>query len=310
MIHLHHQLAGRFILEAVSYDEDGTERRRHLAEFDNLITNGGLDMIGTRTGRNDIITNVQVGTGSTTPAFTDTQLASWLATRAGTVGGYPQNGQVGSYHYRRWQWQFPQGAAAGNLTEIGIGMNGSSAGTLWSRALILDGSGNPTTLTILSTEFLTVTYELRNYPPTGDTTNTVTIDGVSTTITVRPAENTSLESWRKNMPSLYYYTDLDELYLGHSVSASTSLGTESSVPSGLVGGASRSLAAYTAGNYYADMTSVFGINAGNVSGGVINTALARTQNGAFQYKFVPGISKDNTKQLTVTTRHSWGRYTP
>lgn len=308
MIHLHHQLAGRFIIEAASYDEDGNEHRRHLAEFDNLITNGGLDMIGTRRGRNNIITNVQVGTGSTTPAFTDTQLASWLATQSGPTPGYPQAGMVGSYHYRRWQWQFAQGAAAGNLTEVGIGMDGGSAGALWSRALILDGAGNPTTLTILSTEFLTITYELRNYPPTGDTTNTVTIDGVPTTITVRTAENTEAESWRNNMPSLHYYGNSG--YFGHAVSASTNLGTESSVPDSLVWGDATSIAAYTAGNYYADVTTVYGVSEGNVPGGVINTMLARTANGAFQYKFVPGISKDSTKQLTLTTRHRWGRYTP
>src|SRR5690606_36889932 len=56
--------------------------------------------------------------------------------------------------------QFGLGEAAGNLFRSGI-QHTSTSGPLWSRALILDGQGNPTTITVLPDDFLTCYYTLR-----------------------------------------------------------------------------------------------------------------------------------------------------
>ena len=308
--HIHTQFAGRFKFEAVRIDDDGQEHRRLLTDkewIDNLITDFGMNAIGTAGNRVDPIGSVQVGSGSTAPAFSDTNLVSLIATKAGTVGGYPQNGNGVDHSWRRWQWRFGQGVAAGNLAEVGVG-TGSGSGNLFSRALILDGSGNPTTITVLATEFLDVTYEIRLYwPSTTDVVTTETIQGASYTVTRRPYLLGENERWRNNLPACAYYTDLNSGYFGHAAYTalvnSTTNGTNTQYATSVTKGA------YTAGNFYLDITSVFGIATANIAGGIGMVAL-NTSLGAFQYGFSPKIPKDNTKQLTITTRHSWSRYTP
>src|SRR5690606_4774599 len=71
--------------------------------------------------------------------------------------------------------QFGQGQAAGNLSEIGI-QHTSTSGPLWSRALILDGQGNPTTITVLPDDFLTCYYTLRIMIPKEDAVFHIDVD--------------------------------------------------------------------------------------------------------------------------------------
>ena len=54
------------------------------------------------------------------------------------------------------------------------------ANQLFSRALIRDGAGNPTTLTVTAIDILTVTYQLRLYRPTTDIVSTVCSTAVYT----------------------------------------------------------------------------------------------------------------------------------
>lgn len=307
MTHIHIPLTGRFTLLVQETDEAGKTYTKNKLEFDNLITDYGLNRMGAVDGPVEVLKSVQVGTGSSTPSFSDTTLASPVAVQSS--GASNSDGFTSPYHWRRRSWQFAQGAAAGNLTEIGIGTT-TSMGALWSRALILDGSGNPTTLTILPTEFLTVIYELRNYPPTGDVVQTVPINGVDRTITTRPMyRDDERESWRNCIPTVNYYDYMGGNYLGHGVGASA-IAAETSGPGSLLHDGQRTVAPYVSGTFYRDFTTVFGINAGNVSGGTINTVAFRTQIGAFQMGISPGVPKNNTQSFTVTTRISWGRYTP
>ena len=128
-------LTGRFLLEAVNAD---TGEKRFLAEFDNLITNGGLNKLGNGAIGNPVISHVQVGFGSTLPAETNSSLANFLV---GTDRGFSHSSSYGpapTYHTEKtFSWQFDQGVAAGNLSEIGVGW--AADGSLFSRALILDG---------------------------------------------------------------------------------------------------------------------------------------------------------------------------
>ena len=65
------------------------------------------------------------------------------------------------YYGGRITWRFGQGIAAGNISEVGLGWGNSN---LWNRALIKDANGNPTTITVLSDEYLDVVSEIRVYP--------------------------------------------------------------------------------------------------------------------------------------------------
>ena len=88
------------------------------------------------------------------------------------------------------EYHFAIGAAAGNLSELGVGW-ASSGTTLFSRALILDSGGTPTTITVLSDEYLYVTYEHRFYPSETDATGSIVFTGNiggTYTYTLRPAQ--------------------------------------------------------------------------------------------------------------------------
>jgi hypothetical protein len=152
-------LAGRFKLTMTNVT-DGSVRETEW--FDNIVTDSGLNGIGTT----NMVARCYVGTGSTTPADTDTALTSFLA--ANSSGGTPVSAaSVSSPYYSKntMVYRFAAGVAAGNISEIGIAPSGTVPQPLFSHALVLDGGGSPTTVTVLSDEILDVTYEIRAYYP-------------------------------------------------------------------------------------------------------------------------------------------------
>ncbi len=301
------KMSGHFTINKYRRDGNGKAVLVSVHDFDNLITNNGLDRWCAIRSRATAVSSCQVGTGSTAPSVTDTALASFLAIQPTMFQSAKD--RVADYWRLRYVWQFAQGAAAGTLTEVGIGTTGS-AGSLFSRALILDGSGNPTTLTILPTEFLTITYELRLYVPLADLAPVVTsIGGVSTTVTGRAASSNDADLWAQG--AMIHYTDVGSNFLGVQVysgpigpdNTSSNQGSGSSPDE-------RIFSTYVPGTFYTDITGIFGINQGNFGAGGVQSLSSRTQSGAFQFGFSPAIAKDNTKQLTLVTRHSIARYTP
>lgn len=294
-------LTGHFLLEAVNAE---TGERRFLAEFDNLITNGGLDRLGSAAASGySGIYYVQVGTGSTAPANTDTTLANYLAgtsrsfSYSASYGGNPTYHTEGTYY-----WEFDQGAAAGNLSEIGVGW--AASGSLFSRALIVDGSGNPTTITVTAIEFLAVTYKLRMYPPLTDVTGTITLDGDDYDYTLRAA-NVNGSSWGSVGVSGPGGQKFAYAYSG-------AIGAVTGVPSGTSGTLTINQAAYSAGSYTIEETITASISQGNLAGGIGSVMFyISAWNGigqySFQCEFDPPIPKDNTKELELVFEISWAR---
>ena len=301
-------LTGHFSIDI--YNPETGEHREY--EFDNLITNGGLERLGTA-GSGFVVDYVQVGTGSTAPANTDSALANWLAgTRRISGGGTGPTvtasyGGNPTYHTETtYTWEFDQGAAAGNLSEIGVGW--ASSGSLFSRALIVDGSNNPTTITVQAIEFLTVTYKLRMYPPTADVTGTITLDGADYDYIIRPAYaggSTWASQGRRayashtTSNSAYSYTgDIGAMTAGPSGTASALITTAAD--------------AYSAGSHKRTIGFDAGINAWNLAGGIRSVAVyvigygGENQMG-WQCQFDPKIPKDNTKELSLTFDVSWAR---
>lgn len=131
--------------------------------FDNLITDSGLDLIGSS---GSYLNACAVGTGSATPANTDTSLGAIVADSNVIIETDSGSDISGGFSYTRRTYEFSAGEAAGNISEVGISANFSNS-PIFSRALIKDPYGNPTTITILSDEVLQVTYECRIYWPTG-----------------------------------------------------------------------------------------------------------------------------------------------
>lgn len=293
---------GRFRLDAIR--PDGSIREL-AGWFNNLITNVGMDYMG---GSTDPLLACQVGTGNTAPAFTNTNLASYLAgttTRTSDTKGI--QGTSPSYGWRTIIFQFAQGAAAGNIAEVGVGKT-SASGSLFSRALILDGGGSPTTITVLADEILSVTYEFRFYIPEDDVDSSIVISTVTYDTVTRACGTALTRRWADNLPigssdaNADYHTFT--IYNG-SLGAITATG-----PSGANATVASSLAAYVSGNHYIERTGFFSITQGNLAAPGVTACMWASAVGSYQMSFDPPIAKDNTKTLTLVHRVAWDRYTP
>jgi hypothetical protein len=148
--------------------------------FDNIILDSGLNRWGTGT----IISGAAIGTGTATPASTDTglQTQTHYTTTTGTGTGITAGGSSPYNNTRTFVYRTTLGALNGNYSEVGVGW---ASGSMFSRALILDGGGSPTTISVASDEQLDIVYQLSVYPPLTDTSTSVTISGVTHTITGR-----------------------------------------------------------------------------------------------------------------------------
>lgn len=297
-------VAGYFKLEAVNAE---TGERRVLADwFPNLITDLGMDRIG---AGSSLFGAAMVGDGSTPPANGDGQLANWVASGGslqGTSGGYVPGTPF--HMASRATYRFAQGAAAGNLTEVGMSW-GSVSGNLFCRSLIKDGNGNPTTITVLASEYLDVTYELRFYPPQTDQSFNLTIAGVTHACTIRAAQTSQWVHYE----SLFYggasFTTGSSSNQNYLYSSGASLGPVTGGPTGAASVTSVSAATnqtYVAGSYTKHGTLSIGLNDGNLSGG-ISAYVFQTYIGCYQVTFNPPIAKTNTKTMTISPAISWAR---
>jgi hypothetical protein len=303
VITLHTALRGMYKIEAVNMV---TGHKRVLADwFPNLITTNGLNLMG---GSGGVMTNCSVGSGSATPTNADTTLQTYVASTATTTSN-TRAAQSSPPYYGTTTvtYRFAIGTATGNLAEVGVGP--STGGTnLFSRALILDSLGSPTTITVLSSEALDVTYQLQEYVPTVDVTGTVTIAGTPYSYTLRAANATSVV-W-----SVYIAGGQggpSNLTVGYGTINASVTGTASFTSSG---GSpdSTSMQTYGSGNFYRDCVFGFGLTTGNATGGIncftYNGGTTYTDMGAFQVQLGASIPKDATTVMTLTLRHSWGRY--
>jgi hypothetical protein len=327
-IPLHIGMAGKYRCEItkartgkLKYDTgwfDNIITDRGLVEYWNLPHFGSFDS-------GAIGCNVCVGTGNTTPQTTDVQLAAFVAAAGGTGAtgggtGFPAPNAQGyiaaagsdpAYWYMRYIYQFGTGVAAGNLTEVGAYPGGASyAADLFSRALILDDSGNPTAITVLSDEILTVTWELRFYLDTTDHAFSFNLNGSPITGTYRLWQ---ASNQRANAAAINTQGGTTTLYTGDIVTVLA--GT----PTGQVGlispnfGGPMTVIQFVndlsnSGTCYYDIKGTFGT--GNGTGTIASFTYSQHM-WAYQFGNLSApIIKTAGQQLQVNFRASWGRYTP
>lgn len=310
-------LSGRFRL-VVSEDAQMQDIKHDTGFFNNLITNVGMDRIGGREASYSANSNFAstcgrfvVGAGSAEPAFTDTALQSPVA----FAGGNPVLDAHSSNYDRGWyeltvKHQFPQGAAAGNLSEIGI-QRESASGPLWSRALILDGAGDPTTITVLPSDFLTCYYTLRIMIPKTDTVFNIDVDYgddggiIPTTVTARPlnANSSSTEGGWGFVGGILTGSSGDVSFFTGGLAAPTAdrpLGSQ-------VGGpvAHSNALPYVSGSYTRYARKTIGLN--EINGTELRTARVNWLQGSWQLEFTPPLEKNDTQTMDVTFGYSWAR---
>lgn len=292
---------------------DGTIRK--TLEFDNLVTNNGLNLFCTAPNsafgiRDQLFHACAVGTGNTPPAVTDTQLANLLVSQA-FPRQFGNNALIGTNsfidgatpYWRRIQTiRFGTGVAAGNLTEIGVG---ASATNLFSRALITDSGGVPTTLTVLSDEVLDVTFQARNYIDITENPFSFFVNGVEYTGTYKPYIISNIPSLRDGFNT----SDSDTYNVTLNAAASTQVLDVYTGQSGsIVTKKFLSADSYVLGSFQRDFTFRFELSEANFGAGGINSFILEGPQSRHRFKFTPAILKTSVKILTLGARFSWGRY--
>lgn len=301
---IHTTAAGRFLMEAFRVDAEGNEvpgsRRVAAKWFPNLITDNGLNRMG---AASDYLSVCMVGSGSTAPANTDTSLQSQVAS-TGTVNSTTTgNNASPRYGWKRRTYRFAAGAAAGNLSEVGVGY---STTEVFSRALILDGGGNPTTITVLADEVLDVSYELRFYISEADVPFSVDISGVTYACVVRPSSiNEAIGDQIGDSISVNTFGRAN----GISAYETQTLGAVTGAPGGPEFQVDWANSSYSAGTFYRTTVVTAGLNQANTATGIGSLRVDNTFCD-WQMNFTPKIPKDATKVLTLNVRSSWGRHVP
>lgn len=307
MINLNTKCEGWFNLSVFKVDESGKEvqgsRKSPVPPFRNLITDAGLDRMGNNA---DWLTWCQVGSGSTAPSFGDTALVSRVSASQ-TIQANQISAQSSEPYYvaRTNTYRFSAGLAAGNLSEVGIGW--SSTGSLFSRALILDALGSPTTITVLSDEILDVTYQFRQYMPTVDGVDTLFLRGQSYQVQSRAlAVTTASDSgWSIGVSGTSAATSgtgiLNSAFTGGvgTITASSPQGTP--LPSSSITPSN-----YSTGSLQREAVIFFNNSSGNNPAG-IGSIRAKLGIGLYQFGFTPNIMKTAEDTLSLTLRHSWAR---
>lgn len=296
--------------------------------FNNLITDVGLYEYYTMPSlgafdTGEVASSCAVGSGSAAPTVADTGLANLIATAGGTgstAGGtaYAAPNATGyvaaaapapAYWFARYIYQFNTGIAAGNLTEVGAypgGMN--PANNLLSRALIVDANGNPTSITVLSDEILTVTYELRYYLDTSDHAFSFNLNGSPVTGTYRLFQITSvpgpITGRVTSDPAIIgvYNGDLQPA-TGSTPPTRLGLINQSTSPPSIVQ-VVNDIA--NSGTCYIDWKGTFGTGNGT---GTINSFTFQSHMWKYQFGLLSApIIKTAGQQLQVNFRTSWGRF--
>ena len=300
-------IEGWFTVELI-HARTGLVKRR--LRFRNLITNAGLNALGSGTTINNLIQYLAVGTGSNTPSFTDTALQAEIA-RTNSNGGFADvdtangSGDTLVYWSRVRTRVFTESQANGNLAELGF-FNQATGGTLWNRQLFLDELGNPTVITKTNEDQLRVQYEYRIYPPMADNVQNIVINGVDTSVTSRPMQVANTAVWGSTglMTSLGSTAITPQSWVSETATLLGRNGGIQGTPAG-----STAYQAYTPGTFYREAQTTFGPSQANFATGVQYHAISLLGGCQYQMVFSPKIQKTNTQRLEIMHRITFNRVT-
>lgn len=293
-------VAGRYAASAMR--PDGS--RRQLASwFDNLVLDTGLNRLGVGAAW----AQCKVGTGSTAPENDDTALATPVVTTSNvlaTVGGVDNTEDP--FVWARRTFRFPVGAATGTLSEVGVGWSDG----LFSRALIADEEGNPTTITVLEDEALEMTYEVRAFPNMAEQVASVNISGTPYDFTFKPAlfagDENDVNNWPAQLISILN-SGLTSLSTGmQAFAVGAALGAvDTGIAGTQIGTATGSFnAGYVTDSHERDCRMTFGLGGGVASFGGLQLV---SQGGCYQITVDPVIPKTATNVLTLDFKLAWSR---
>lgn len=263
--------------------------------FPNLITNNGLNLMATSANR---VQEGFVGTGNTTPAVTDVSLANFLASDTSNFGTFTSIDTTDNYVFFIRQYEFSEGTATGNISELGVG---PAQNNLFSRALIVDELGSPTTITVLSDEVLRFSYRLRIYQPLIDFASTV--DGYD--IVLRAADIDVAAAWSDDILNIVSFSSAS----GNYTETNGFTGSISDVTSNPTGTAfprtSVSTDAYVDNSH--EITGELFWDTGQGNGTLSSFYFHIEGMGSWQFSVAPAIEKSSAQRLRIYPSIRWAR---
>lgn len=292
----------------------------------NMILDGGLEWFGgttTNLATSDseaikLLNKLVVGTGNRPVVHDDMALESPLATSTELAVVYSNNLDMDLGRTEKTvRVTLKPGEGTGNISEVGML---TDAGVLACRALVVDSEGNPTTITKLEDEYLTVYYTIYVYWPQEDIVyqfDLTTLDGpVPTTVTIRPwhvhLNDSSRPDWYVCRAKPAYNSSQLNAECMVSVGAVLMPITATTPPGGTI--LSLTAAQRNAGPhpYIPDsrqhrFTFSIGLQNGNSTEGISWMGWKRGL-GTWQMLIQPSIKKNDTNSLLLTVGYSWGRH--
>lgn len=260
----------------------------------NIVLNSGL----VRMGVGHWGSHICVGDGAGEPVVTQSDLTHRVATAKTSYWDIEDYMSAEEPHVvLKNVVQFGAGVAAGNLTEVGVAW-GTASNTVWDVSRIRDSEGNPTTLTVLGDEFLTVRVRIYMY------------------FTASTVPNMELRKPNGTLVSTHTLT-------GNHHLISSGLGQEDLHPISLRSAVCMRDSVYEgAGMHNAETTVVndttreYRLVVGT-GGSTINIAGVRLYLYGFAsidtslggWSIDPPITKTDLQEFTLIFRLSWGRYT-
>ena len=300
-VQINNSVGARFKL--VARKASTQEITRETEWFKNIVLDAGLNQMS----EGIWIDRVRVGSGNSTPVASQTQLdniiASTTTALAGSSSISKQTTTSPYYVAANRTYRFAEGVAAGNISEVGCGWG--TGLNLWNRALVKDLNGNPTTITVLSDEFLDVIVEVRYYPTQSFSGSFNLLD--KTGGIVSSHTYTGLPQF--NEPNTVNFSKVSsertQLYAGSmngvTTNPTTTLGsvnTSSTYPSPKTLTCTSSLPLTTANGsiktVYQNFNTISTTSTGNGS--------------VYKFEIDPPIVKTDQMVLSFTFSISWGRY--
>lgn len=300
-VQINNSVGARFKLVARKASTE--EITRETEWFKNIVLDTGLNQMSVGTW----IDRVRVGSGNSTPVASQTQLDNTIASTTAVLSGsesvLKQTTTSPYYVAANRTYRFAEGVAAGNISEVGCGWG--TGLDLWNRALVKDLNGDPTTITVLSDEFLDVIVEVRYYP-------TQSFSG-----------NFNLLDKTGGVVSNHTYTGLPQFSESTSVNFNKVSGTRTHLYSGSMNSVDTSptseLGYVNPNSTYPSpktltCTTSFPLTVANGSIKTVrqlfNTISSASTNSGSAYKFEidPPIVKTDQMILSFTFSISWDRY--
>lgn len=277
-------------------------------EFKNLIVNQGIDWF---MGNNIWDDYAFCGTGGTPPAVTDVGMQAFLAeTNDRAEDKSESTFSTPRYCVQKLTYAFPVGGVVGNVAEVGIGWKVGASRLIFSRSLVVDGGGSPTTITVLASEQLTIIYRFYVKVPDTDTTFNIVDNGITYTITQRANFRAAETGFTRLRYGFWGILSVEGERMMLATSTDVLPAIDGTFPSSGTSSTSNTevLSAYTPGSFTRSVTYTFnGANA-NYAGGIGSTKLYTGGGvGQWMHSYSPKINKIAGQSLALTFTYTFVR---